>query len=221
MKLILAGVFIFSTQWVLAQMGGVTGNGGDRRAIEFVVIAEKIAQYVTDAKKTEVDIEKFHLAIATTKVESTNKILKLKGIPKDAINYPQEKRIIFNRESWDSSSDESIRAVLVFHEYLGIMGVDDSSYKYSKKILKDLSFGQASGFEAQDALSEKVIRTTIQGQIAKKMYHHLNLPIEVISGVDGEQLTKTARGIVCAVMSGSEKYTCYLEVGPDGVMPSL
>jgi len=118
----------------------VVGNGGDSYAIEFVTIASDILNYLGDTDSGGLDLEKLKEVMKTTKVESTNQALSLGGIPKDAINYPTEKRIIFNRTAWGNSK-EGQKPRLVLHEYLGILGVDDSSYALSTLLLKKFGYG--------------------------------------------------------------------------------
>jgi hypothetical protein len=112
------------------------GNGGDVAALEFVDIATQLLDYLNWIGSKEIDTTKFSWALENTKVESTSQELTLNRLPKDAINYPLEKKIIFNRDKWKSIGAEQ-RAALAFHEYLGILGIDDTGYKISKKILKD------------------------------------------------------------------------------------
>lgn len=114
----------------------VIGNGGDAYALQFVSFAEKILLYLQSARVEGIDVEALGQAIETTKVESTDSVLLLNNIPKDAINYPTEKRIVFNRQRW-SALMANEKMALVLHEYLGILNIEDASYKFSKMVLAD------------------------------------------------------------------------------------
>lgn len=119
----------------------VVGNGGDTYAIEFVSIASDILDYLEVSGSDGLDLVKLKEVMKTTKVESTDKALSLKGVPKDAINYPTEKRIIFNRNAWGNSK-EAQKPRLVLHEYLGVMGIDDASYSRSTELLSRFGYGK-------------------------------------------------------------------------------
>jgi len=134
----LVSLFIGSTSWATK----VIGNGGDTYALEFTLIAKDIQNHLEImASSREINLLSLNEAIKSTKVESTENKLFLNNIPKDAINYPTEKRIIFNRTAWVNSK-ESFKPSLVLHEYLGIMGINDSSYSLSISLLKSFGYGK-------------------------------------------------------------------------------
>gem|GEM_PF-5092329 len=129
-------------------MGGVNGGGGDLRAMQFTKIAESIADLLLTGKNLPSELQQINVhdlrkAIRETSVESTNAILYLdsgetvSAKVKDAINYPKEKAIVFNREAWDLVIDGSHRSALVLHEFLGILRKDDRHYQYSSLIFGD------------------------------------------------------------------------------------
>lgn len=139
----------------VAQATKIVGNGGDRRAIEFVDIGTNVLNTLFRNRVPEINTDLLTQAIELTKIESTDEALFLNGIPKDAINYPKEKTILFNRAAWDRQSDYLSRATFVLHEYLGIMGSDDSGYKISKIILRGLWFINGTDAETMiDVLAE-------------------------------------------------------------------
>jgi len=121
-----------------AVTGGVVGNGGDEYALQFIAVARDVVGYLSIVNPSGIKLPDLIEAIDSTKVESTNDQLNLQGVPKDAMNYPAEKRIIFNRKRWDSISNKNQKSALVLHEYLGILGVDDTGYKLSKIMLTSL-----------------------------------------------------------------------------------
>ncbi len=99
-----------------ASASGVTiGNGGDRRALEFVDIAMNVLGVLRNNPLPQVDLERLNKAVMQeAQVESTDEELFLNGMPKDAINYPQEKRIVFNRTAWDRRTSYFERAAFCF-----------------------------------------------------------------------------------------------------------
>lgn len=144
-------IFFFS----LHAFAGQEGNGGDRRALEFVGIASTVASILHDKPIVGINANQLSAEIAVVKVEVTDHQLTLNGVLKDAINYPNEKRIVFNGMAWDRNSDYLAKAAFALHEYLGVMLVDDSSYQISKNVLRGLWF--ISGIDGEtmiDILSE-------------------------------------------------------------------
>jgi hypothetical protein len=114
--------------------GGVGSGGGDTYSQEFVALGYDILQRLTLNPIQEVDINKLSQAVVGTKVTSVDQ-LTLSGKDVDAINYPSAAHIDLSREGWDRLKSEPFRKTfLVFHEYLGIMGVNDADYQVSHKI---------------------------------------------------------------------------------------
>lgn len=126
-------IFLFLPQ---VHAGGQEGNGGDIYSIEFTNVASRLLINLRSNREMSPYLEKLTQALEEVSVESTLENLSLKGIPKDAINYPLDKRIIFHRRSWMWMSHAQ-RPFLVLHEYLGVAGFDDSSYRISNRILKN------------------------------------------------------------------------------------
>ena len=132
--LLLAMLLAFQQPQALARVGHDQGNGGDLYAAEFVQAGERGLQMLRHNDSKDIDLKKLELAILRTKVESTDKELRLNGLPKDAINYPAKGQILFNRARW-AQLDAGQKPALVLHEYLGILGIEDASYAFSKKVL--------------------------------------------------------------------------------------
>jgi hypothetical protein len=133
-KKIILALFILQSSPSFADIGHDQGNGGDVFALHFVGIATNIVSFLQNNINSKYDYRELKRVVETTKVESTNIDLFIRGIPKDAINFPAEKKIIFNRKRWDEIPD-SEKPALVVHEYLGVMGIDDSSYIHTSAIL--------------------------------------------------------------------------------------
>ncbi|WP_413580787.1 hypothetical protein [Bdellovibrio sp. HCB288] len=139
MNVFLVSVLILMSS--LAHAGPrVIGNGGDSVSLEFVKVAQEVLYKIYYSNPQDFDLKGYEAAIQSTKIESTDRQLLLEGVPKDAINYPSEKRIIFNRKAWAQMNLE-LRSLMVLHEYLGIMGVNDSTYAVSSRLLHIRSFG--------------------------------------------------------------------------------
>jgi hypothetical protein len=126
--------------------GGEHSGGGGYRELQFKGIGYAIVDVLPGAKHVprllkRLDFKRLKKVIDETRVEATDELLRpspqgkiLPALIKDALNTPRKKVIQFNIDSWDALPDGGSRAALVLHEYLGIMGVDDSIYKYSHLI---------------------------------------------------------------------------------------
>lgn len=114
--------------------GGVTSSGGDSVAAEFSVTARHIASILENEIKTVVSSQDFLSAVNSTQVVSQDKVL-LEGYERDAVNYPSLKKIVVGRNRWFETANQiGRRYILVMHEYLNIMGIDDSKYQISSKL---------------------------------------------------------------------------------------
>lgn len=121
------------------------GNGGDGYSLQFVTSAQTVLSYLQKYQFEGIDTNALAKTIDSAKVESTDEDLKLNGMNKDAINYPSENRIVFNRARWNSLAGKE-RLALVLHEYLGLLGTDDTNYQLSKLVLRDMThIGDSQG----------------------------------------------------------------------------
>lgn len=117
-----------------ARAGGKGGgNGGDGVALEFKAIAHNIVDHWSELEFTRalsVSRSQFKKAIESAVVRSTDETLFVKGVEVDAINYTEPKgEIVINRRRWTGMSEDFARlAALVFHEYLGVMGTDNTRF---------------------------------------------------------------------------------------------
>ena len=127
------------------QEGTDTSGGGDTRSLQFVAMAKELIKYLEPLEKQgkidlgKIDYDAFRKAIENTKVSVTNETLYVNGVPKEAKNYPKRKppEIVLHAERWDAVNEGSRRAAILLHEYLGIMGIDDTKYQISSKIYQD------------------------------------------------------------------------------------
>lgn len=139
MKWILLPILALTLAFSSASAGPrVVGNGGDAYALQFIIFAQKVLLYLQNSNIKGLDTLALAKIIESAKVESTTRTLTLDGMTKDAINYPSEQRIVFNRDRWVTLLSEE-RLALVLHEYLGLLGVEQANYEYSKLLLKDMT----------------------------------------------------------------------------------
>ena len=57
-----------------------------------------------------------------------------KRVKVDAINYPNDKKIVIDQKAWDQNFTSGLEMRhLVLHEFLGLAGIDDSEYRISQR----------------------------------------------------------------------------------------
>ncbi len=118
--------------------GNTVANGGDVVASQFGKIAHvTITKAITGRfpKKNRQIITDLKAAVLATRI-STEEVLHLDSYEVDAINYPEENRIVVSRSRWKELR-RSEKELLVIHEYLWLAGYDDSSYQLSLEIHQD------------------------------------------------------------------------------------
>jgi len=127
----------------LANEGGHgTGNGGDSVAMEFYAIGSAFVKALTvdpatATKFPEVNASAFSRAIEDTIVRGTDEILRDQlGNEKTAINYRENGKayVKVHRSEYDALPT-LLRQRLVFHEYLGVLGLEKSDdYHISNRL---------------------------------------------------------------------------------------
>lgn len=123
--------------------GWDNGNAGDTYTAEFILTARDVAERMKLLPTSElqgIDINALIGAIANTKVHSMES-LQLDGHEVDAINYPSAGQILLSRARWRTlraAPETTDRAMLVLHEYLFMIGVDDSQFQRSMRIIPQL-----------------------------------------------------------------------------------
>lgn len=143
--LILFFSFSFPVTAMAEQENGTDqGNGGDGYAAEFVSVGRTLLLFVKAEAFLHPSVKlNFIEAVDEVQVESTNGDLFLAGIPKDALNFPSKKKIIFNRTRWNLMSAKA-KYALVLHEYFGVINEENASYGVSARILAKIFFGPPS-----------------------------------------------------------------------------
>jgi hypothetical protein len=138
-------IFCLTSISVFARDKGFdSGNAGDAFSAEFLFSARDVLQRLEILERSGerlTDTSKLRSAIETTKVVSQDRVY-LDGLERDAVNYPAQNLIILGRERWKAlraPSETRARLILVAHEFLWIMGVDDTNFAQSQKIMDRLN----------------------------------------------------------------------------------
>lgn len=124
----------------LAFAGWDNGNAGDAWANEFELTAKDLVQRLELASKNGLPIPhvaKLRAALVTTTVTS-KKAVFLEGEERDAVNYPSQGLIELGRDRWNDlrrASETKNRMRLVLHEYLWIIGEDDTGFRISQGMI--------------------------------------------------------------------------------------
>jgi hypothetical protein len=135
--------YLFATVFFLfslaAQAGGSdVGRGGDSIALDFRAIALYNLKLIQ--KRSDLfpgfDTARFGNLVANTKIETLDRVF-LDGVEKDAVNFSNPERIEVGAIRWlRLPMNDPRKEALVFHEYLGLMGLEDSDdHSYSLKLL--------------------------------------------------------------------------------------
>ena len=119
--------------------GGAAGaHGGNAQILEFKAIGEFLVQLLYDPIETdfpEVDPAKFRDVVQSTEIRAARRRLHLNGREVIAINYPSRGLIRFSVKGWRELGDNSnVKLSLVFHEYLGILGIERDVYTVSSRL---------------------------------------------------------------------------------------
>jgi hypothetical protein len=192
---------LFFIQSLASATGGVTSNGGDSIAAEFTKIARQITQVLRTHDNLPVSADAFEEAVARTWVVSKKNTF-LHGIEMEAINYPTERRIEINRSRWLENKDSmKYRYVLVTHEYLGILGIDDSRYQISEKLFEIP--GVARYTIRCNAFEDKVFNFNNDGDFFLELNIYDFKPIALVKNKQGNLLKWSSIGIGDAFITGS------------------
>lgn len=127
-------VLCFSLQSPAAVLDGNDGaEGGDDIGLEFQLLARKTLRdiqtnYPEIAFRFSQDEFMFYVDHVTTLVVNDALGLILKGATQDsvAVNVAADKIIYVNRARWDKIFDQRVKAGIVLHEYLSLMGLEST-----------------------------------------------------------------------------------------------
>jgi hypothetical protein len=126
-----------------AKAGGDSlGNGGSLVASDVVTLMRSTLQEVgasslTEDQKKILALVQTNVDVVTVKVEDS---LTLNGVEVDAINYPEQKLILFSQSRWQLNPNPQSRSTqrLILHEYLGVSGLNDATYALSIPLIQVL-----------------------------------------------------------------------------------
>ena len=215
MKTIILIVVILNTLFLTAYAkGGHEGNGGDSIALKFTTFGRDVLEEVRSYSESfqEVNIESFENAIEKTDIITTDEKLFVGDIEKDAINYPEQKMIKINRTRW-SQAESNHRKALVFHEYLGIMKVDDSKYQVSGRLLK----------EASENNSQKTVLATGNYRLLVNNTEECDIHVEVNTNVNKIFLTliDNQRSRTYCSSASTYEFKCKNDKCSNSTLPSV
>lgn len=120
--------------------------GGDSRIADFKASSLLVADTIDSNifyTITERSISEFKSTILDSIIVCEQNLV-LEGVSKDAINFPKLKpqKILLDCEKWQSLS-QNTKYLLSIHEYLPLLGIDDTSYEYSNKIFKSFQLSSS------------------------------------------------------------------------------
>lgn len=122
--------------------GGQDSGGGNAYEAEFRSIAQDVLRRMT-ATGSRIDelgfrISDFERAVRDVIVLGTNRVIRLEGLDRSAMNSLNQRVIVFNNQVWSLLNEEQ-KQMLVVHEYLRFVGVNDSDYAYTMRVVQSLN----------------------------------------------------------------------------------
>lgn len=202
--LIILALTVFSqTLWANTSSSGTRG-GGNMEVAAFYSKAQGMLKSLLPHSpltlaNTTLDIQSLIIKMATIKVESVQKQLKIDGAIVDAINYPDKNRIQFNNKSWLTMTNTE-QAHLVMHELLGVARIADPNYKVSLAVIDYV--GLVSGYDNRDFGGDEPCEQTreFSGDKARRLVRAL-----AIAGVKNFKLPEVScRVALDGVVDASE-----------------
>jgi hypothetical protein len=188
LKYCLLGLLVSSVSvFALEPEGTDAGNGGDDYAREFINLGLEIAESLAQNPIPGLDAKDLLRTIQATQVNSQESLV-LRGDKVDAINIPwaTPQKILVSRTGWDRMRSQRHRqAFLVLHEYLGIMGIDDSRYQVSGLLDRGSVCGR-----------NPVVRREIEKTLKKSCYRIVAddlLYVEAVSFLTGKEMGPLVR----------------------------
>ena len=121
---------------------GHDGNAGNLNKMKFYTCAYKILEVIRDKQGLfpKIDIDILEEKIGTLNLVFVEKKPIVNNKKENAANYPEQNEIHFYKKSWEETLVGKIieRYKLVAHELLGLIGVNDKTFKKSLKIIYHL-----------------------------------------------------------------------------------
>ena len=203
-NLVLLAAMFLSTSLTWAQ-GGATGvgGGGDIYAAEFKRIARELVTTMASNGIQQVggvSIRQFRDDIEGTSIETTPKELKLENVRKDAINYPQDKKIVLSLMNWPTVRSLLSKRQIVLHEFFGIAGIPDAQYQNSNQVLDQL---------------QRVLKTQDNAAAVDTLKADLATWVQYVLPITSDYVNTKSATVACARLgffSGAFEYGIFEEI---------
>jgi len=179
LSLLLTSLSVFAAD---RDSGVDRGNGGDEYSKAFIDLGVDLAESLAQHPLPGVSADGLLAAIQATKVNSRDRLL-LRGDEVDAINDAtlSPPQILLSRAGWNRmEAAPHRRAFLVLHEYLGIMGLDDSRYQISRLLDR-----------ANVCERNPVVRDSIESSLRKSCFRIISDDLKYIPSLGNKQTEKS------------------------------
>lgn len=129
--------FVLFISLSLNAFAGKDRGGGNVFEAEFKQLGYRILNEIRvkglSAEQIGFETIRMEVALEEVRVLGTDRSVSVENTPRMSINSPRRKVIIFSNASWMILNHEQ-KKLLVLHEYLRFVGVDDSEYTFSLRI---------------------------------------------------------------------------------------
>lgn len=132
--------FCVSASGLNRRSGDISSGGGDALVMAFTIGGQKTCEFLrkTPSLTLPVSTEQFCEAVYGGVTVSSDDVTILDGIEVDAINTPDHRTIVLSQKRNKPRDMEALKRLAV-HEYLAVLGVDDTAFKVSGSIADALS----------------------------------------------------------------------------------
>jgi len=200
--------FILTQANISTAMHGTRG-GGNFTAAKFIALAREIKVTLTMADawaKIGVSASDYERAISQTSVVCASGN-SLKGLVKNqqhAFYEPSKKTIYLNCEIWNQKINTGMKVTL-FHEYMRVLGKEDSNYEVSSRIINYLPTGDS--YTATEDLEQAIRDGNIQGIFqavnnGADLNYFASPSIYSVVSKEGAKWTQNSDGVLMDSQSG-------------------
>jgi hypothetical protein len=146
-------------------MGGDReGNGGHGVKVEIVRLISDLAITLSDTRNSDTNLRQYAIGIrdiiGTTEILCSQNLV-LRGQEVLAINYPKSGSIIFDCGKWKKLNFLN-KLQLVTHEFLFMIGVDDTRYQFSSKMATEYHRFSMKSLAASEAVVKASMRCDLE-----------------------------------------------------------
>jgi hypothetical protein len=129
--------------------GWYTGNAGDAWSAEFILTGRDLVQRLRFATSDVIELPNADqlAGIIDSVIVHSDETVIIDGHEVDAVNNPEKREIVLNRSRWRNLRrfDETRqRLLVVLHEYMWVMGIEDLGFAKSAPIIDLLGVGDYS-----------------------------------------------------------------------------